>query len=76
MPTLSRHELMRRLTLDPQGFIPPQTPGERIALETAEQLGEWVAILSGPCPCSGMKLDDWREAYREYSAWLKGGPDA
>lgn len=35
---LTREEVDRRLTLDPEGFIPPITPGEKSALKTARDL--------------------------------------
>ena len=43
---LTRKELERRLALDPEGFIPPITQGEREALETALWLAERLEMTS------------------------------
>lgn len=70
---LSRAEIERRLTLDPEGFIPPITPGEKAALETAKRLGEWLERAEIPSPDDRHECtcNDCQGA-REIRDWLRG----
>jgi hypothetical protein len=73
MNVLRRAEIERRLGLDPDGFVPPMEAGERAALETAKQLGEWHKTLnSSRDPLSDWDMLAWLKAAALVNEWVEG----